>query len=77
MKLSLPVLAAVLAAGLPLSVLAQAGGPQNGPPPEVRAQMQAAHDAAKTAAFNDKMNSFVKTVGWCFLCVSMIALNSC
>ncbi len=53
MKLSLPVLAAVLAAGLPLSVLAQAGGPQNGPPPEVRAQMQAAHDAAKTAAFND------------------------
>ncbi len=53
MKLSLPVLAAVLAAGLPLSVLAQAGGPPNGPPPEVRAQMQAAHDAAKTAAFND------------------------
>ena len=53
MKLSVPVLAAVLAAGLPLSVLAQAGGPQNGPPPEIRAQMQAAHDAAKTAAFND------------------------
>jgi hypothetical protein len=53
MKLSLPVLAAVLAAGLPLSVLAQAGGPPNGPPPEMRAQMQAAHDAAKTAAFND------------------------
>jgi hypothetical protein len=53
MKLSLPVLAAVLAAGLPLSVLAQAGGPPNGPSPEVRAQMQAAHDAAKTAAFND------------------------
>jgi hypothetical protein len=53
MKLSLPVLAAVLAAGLPLSVLAQAGGPPNGPPPEIQAQMQAARDAAKTAAFND------------------------
>ena len=53
MKLSLSVLAAVLAAGLPLSVLAQAGGPPNGPPPEIRAQMQGARDAAKTAAFND------------------------
>jgi hypothetical protein len=53
MKLSLPVLAAVLAAGLPLSVLAQAAGPPNGPPPEIQAQMQAARDAAKTAAFND------------------------
>jgi hypothetical protein len=53
MKSYLPVLAAVLAAGLPLSVLAQAGGPPNGPPPEIRAQMQAARDAAKSAALND------------------------
>jgi hypothetical protein len=53
MKFSLPVLAAVLAAGLPLTVCAQQAGPPNGQPPEMRAQMQAARDAAKTAAFND------------------------
>jgi len=57
MKLSLPVLAAVLAAGLPLSACAQQSNAQEngppGPPPEVRAQMQKARDDAKTAAFND------------------------
>ena len=55
MKLfSLPVLALVLAAGFPLSACAQtSNAAENGPPPEVRAQMQAARDSAKTAAFND------------------------
>ncbi|MBV8751183.1 MAG: hypothetical protein JO103_15855 [Candidatus Eremiobacteraeota bacterium] len=57
MKLSLPVLAVVLAAGLPLSACAQQSNAQEngppGPPPEVRAQMQKARDDAKTAAFND------------------------
>jgi hypothetical protein len=54
MKSSLSVLALVLAAGLPLSACAQqSNAAENGPPPEVRAQMQQARDAAKTAAFND------------------------
>jgi len=54
MKLSLPVLALVLAAGLPLAACAQqSNAGENGPPPEVRAKFQQAHDAAKTAALND------------------------
>jgi hypothetical protein len=54
MKLSLPALALVLAAGFPLSACAQqSNAAENGPPPEVRAQMQQARDTAKTAAFND------------------------
>jgi len=53
MKLSVPVLAALVASALPLSALAQAGPPQGGPPPAMRAQMQQMHDAARTAAFND------------------------
>ena len=54
MKLSLPLLAVVLASGLPLAACAQqSNAAENGPPPEIRAQMQQAHDAAKTAAFND------------------------
>ena len=54
MKLSLPVLALVLATGLPLAACAQqSNAAENGPSPEIRAQMQAAHDSAKTAAFND------------------------
>ena len=53
MKLSLPMLALVLATGLPLAASAQqSNAAGNGPSPEIRAQMQAAHDAAKTAAFN-------------------------
>jgi hypothetical protein len=54
MKLSLPVLALVLATGLPLAACAQqSNAAENGPSPEIRAQMQAARDSAKTAAFND------------------------
>jgi hypothetical protein len=54
MKLTLPALALVLAAGLPLSACAQqSNAAENGPSPEVRAQMQQARDTAKTAAFND------------------------
>lgn len=54
MKLSLPLLAIVMAAGLPLAACAQqSNAAQNGPSPEMRAQMQAARDSAKTAALND------------------------
>jgi hypothetical protein len=54
MKLSLPVLALVLATGLPLAACAQqSNASDNGPSPEVRAQMQQARDNAKTAALND------------------------
>jgi hypothetical protein len=54
MKLSLPVLALVVATGLPLAACAQqSNAAENGPSPEVRAQMQQARDNAKTAAFND------------------------
>lgn len=54
MKLSLPVLALVMATGLPLAACAQqSNAADNGPSPEIRAQMQAARDGAKTAAFND------------------------
>jgi hypothetical protein len=55
MKLSfLPMLALVLATGTPLAACAQqSNAGENGPPPEARAQMQQARDAAKTAAFND------------------------
>ena len=54
MKLSLPVLALVMATGLPLAACAQqSNAAENGPSPEIRAQMQAARDSAKTAAFND------------------------
>ena len=53
MKLSLPVLALVLATGLPLAASAQqSNAAENGPSPEIKAQMQAARDSAKTAAFN-------------------------
>jgi hypothetical protein len=54
MKLSLPVLALVVATGMPLAACAQqSNAGENGPPPEIRAQMQQARDTAKTAAFND------------------------
>jgi len=54
MKLSLPMLALVLVTGLPLAACAQqSSAADNGPSPEVRAQMQAARDTAKTAALND------------------------
>jgi hypothetical protein len=54
MKLSLPVLALVVATGLPLAACAQqSNAAENGPSPEIRAQIQAARDSAKTAAFND------------------------
>ena len=54
MKLSLPVLALVVATGLPLAACAQqSNAAENGPSPEIKAQMQAARDSAKTAAFND------------------------
>ena len=54
MKLSLPVLALVLATGLPLAACAQqSSAADNGPSPEIRAQMQQARDTAKTAALND------------------------
>ncbi|BDE06686.1 hypothetical protein WPS_19620 [Vulcanimicrobium alpinum] len=54
MKLSLPVLALVFATGFPLAASAQqSSAAENGPPPEVHAQMQQARDNAKTAAFND------------------------
>jgi hypothetical protein len=50
MKLSLPLLAVVLASGLPLAACAQqSNAAENGPPPAI----QQAHDAAKAAAFND------------------------
>ncbi len=43
-----------MATGLPLAACAQqSNAAENGPPPEIRAQMQAARDSAKTAAFND------------------------
>ncbi len=54
MKFSLPVLALVVATGLPIAACAQqSNAAENGPPPEIRAQIQAARDSAKTAAFND------------------------
>ena len=54
MKLSLPVLALVVATGMPLAACAQqSNAAENGPSPEVRAQMQQARDNARTAAFND------------------------
>jgi hypothetical protein len=54
MKLSLPVLALVMATGLPLAACAQqSNAAENGPSPEIQAQMQQARDTAKTAAFND------------------------
>ncbi len=54
MNLSLPVLALVVATGLPLAACAQqSNAAENGPSPEIKAQMQAARDSAKTAAFND------------------------
>jgi hypothetical protein len=54
MKLSLPVLALLMATGLPLAACAQqSNAAENGPSPEIRAQMQTARDGAKTAAFND------------------------
>ena len=54
MKLALPVLALALATGLPLAACAQqSNAADNGPSPEVRAQMQQARDTAKTAALND------------------------
>ncbi len=55
MKLSPALLALALAATMPLSACAQSAQAQSqdGPPPEVRAQMQQARDSAKTAAFND------------------------
>lgn len=53
MKITVPVLALALAAASPLAALAQTNPAPNGPPPEVRAQLDAARDAAKTAALND------------------------
>ena len=54
MKLSLPALALLVATGLPLAACAQqSNAAENGPSPEIRAQIQAARDSAKTAAFND------------------------
>jgi len=54
MKLSLPVLALVVATGMPLAACAQqSNAAENGPSPEIRAQMQQARDNARTAAFND------------------------
>jgi hypothetical protein len=55
MKLSLPVLALVVATGLPLAACAQQtnAAENGGPSPEIRAQMQAARDNAKTASLND------------------------
>ncbi len=55
MKLSPALLALALAATMPLSACAQSAQAQSqdGPPPAARAQMQQAHDAAKTAALND------------------------
>ena len=54
MKVSLPVLALVMATGLPLAASAQqSNAAEQGPPPEIRAHMQTARDSAKTAAFND------------------------
>jgi hypothetical protein len=54
MKLYLPVLALALATGLPLAACAQqSNASDNGPSPEIRAQLQQARDNAKTAAFND------------------------
>ena len=55
MKLSLPVLAVLMATGLPLAACAQQSNAaeKQGPSPEIRAQMQAARDSAKTAAYND------------------------
>jgi hypothetical protein len=54
MKLSLPVLALVVATGMPLAACAQqSNAAENGPSPEVRQQMQQLRDTTKTAAFND------------------------
>ena len=55
MKLSLPVLALIMATGLPLAACAQQSNAaeRQAPSPEIRAQMQAARDSAKTAALND------------------------
>jgi hypothetical protein len=55
MKLSYPMLALVLAAGIPLSACAQQSNAaeNGGPSPEIRAQMQQARDTAKTASLND------------------------
>ena len=53
MKSFLPALALLVATGLPLAACAQqSNAAENGPSPEIRAQMQAARDSAKTAAFN-------------------------
>ena len=47
------MLALLVATGLPLAACAQqSNAAENGPSPEIRAQMQAARDSAKTAAFN-------------------------
>jgi hypothetical protein len=54
MKLSLPMLALLAATGLPLAACAQqSNAAENGPSPEIRAQMQQARDATKAAALND------------------------
>ncbi len=54
MKLSLPVLALVVVTGFPLAAFSQqSNAAEKGPSPEIRAQLQAARDSAKTAAFND------------------------
>ncbi len=53
MKITVPVLALALAAAFPLTALAQTNAAPNGPPPDVRAQLDAARDAAKTASLND------------------------
>ena len=54
MKLSLPVLALMVATGVPLAACAQqSNAAENGPSPEIRAKMQQARDTAKIAALND------------------------
>lgn len=59
MKLSLPMLALVLATGCSLAACAQSsnaqesGGGANGFSPELRAKMQQLRDTTKTAAYND------------------------
>jgi hypothetical protein len=54
MKSSLPMLALLVATGLPLAACAQqSNAADNGPSTEVRAQMQQVRDTTKTAAMND------------------------
>ena len=55
MKLSLPMLALLVATGFPLAACAQQSNAADngGPSPEMRAQMQQARDNTKTAALND------------------------